>query len=139
MLLNSVFHIAFKLASSAASAATLTSSTKVTSITITPEVRRRLIESIVRVDHAGELAADQIYAGQLAILHSNPRVAPIIEHMWKQEREHLDTMERLLAKYNVKPTIFAPLCSLAGYVLGMFESLVIISQKFFRCKHSNYW
>lgn len=30
--------------------------------------RQKLLESIVRVDHAGELAADRIYAGQMAVL-----------------------------------------------------------------------
>ena len=29
---------------------------------------RNLIDSIVRVDHAGELGADRIYAGQVAVL-----------------------------------------------------------------------
>lgn len=28
----------------------------------------RLIESIIRVDHAGEFGADRIYAGQMAVL-----------------------------------------------------------------------
>lgn len=30
--------------------------------------RQALIEKIIRVDHAGELGADRIYAGQLAVL-----------------------------------------------------------------------
>ena len=30
--------------------------------------RKALIEKIVRVDHAGELGADRIYAGQMAVL-----------------------------------------------------------------------
>lgn len=33
--------------------------------------KEALISSIVRVDHAGELAADRIYAGQSAVLKSN--------------------------------------------------------------------
>ena len=28
----------------------------------------RLLESIIRVDHAGEFGADRIYAGQMAVL-----------------------------------------------------------------------
>ncbi|KAI1709970.1 ubiquinone biosynthesis protein COQ7 domain-containing protein [Ditylenchus destructor] len=55
--------------------------------------RQRLIESIVRVDHAGELAADRIYAGQLAVLGKSHKLSPIIQKMWDEEREHLDTME----------------------------------------------
>jgi ubiquinone biosynthesis monooxygenase Coq7 len=29
---------------------------------------RKLLDSIIRVDHAGELGADRIYAGQMAVL-----------------------------------------------------------------------
>lgn len=28
----------------------------------------RLLESVIRVDHAGEFGADRIYAGQMAVL-----------------------------------------------------------------------
>ncbi|VDP47275.1 unnamed protein product [Heligmosomoides polygyrus] len=30
--------------------------------------RKALLEKIIRVDHAGELGADRIYAGQMAVL-----------------------------------------------------------------------
>lgn len=30
--------------------------------------RRKVIDRIIRVDHAGELGADRIYAGQMAVL-----------------------------------------------------------------------
>ena len=82
-----------------------------------PNYRKTIIHPIVRVDHAGELAADrviqfkftiiyskylaQIYAGQLAMLPKNHRLVPIIEQMWKEEKRHLDEMERQLAKYEV--------------------------------------
>lgn len=29
---------------------------------------RKLLDSVIRVDHAGELGADRIYAGQMAVL-----------------------------------------------------------------------
>lgn len=36
----------------------------------TPKTRREkaVVDSILRVDHAGELGANQIYAGQMAVL-----------------------------------------------------------------------
>jgi ubiquinone biosynthesis monooxygenase Coq7 len=85
-----------------------------------------LVESIVRVDHAGELAADRIYAGQLAVLRakSHSGIAPAVQRMWDEEKEHLDTMERLCAKNQVSPTIFSPLCSAAGFALGAVTSLM---------------
>ena len=53
------------------------------------------LDSILRVDHAGETAAAKIYDGQLAILKNTP-VGPTIQHMKDQEQEHLDTFNKLL-------------------------------------------
>ena len=80
--------------------------------------RRRMVERIVRVDHAGELGADRIYAGQMAVLDKNSSLRDIIKKMWDEEKEHLDTMERLDAKHKVPPTQFAPIFSSAAFALG---------------------
>lgn len=42
------------------------------------EKTRKLLSRIIRVDQAGELGADRIYAGQLAVLGKTP-VGPIIQ------------------------------------------------------------
>ena len=60
-----------------------------------PVAGRRDIERFLRVDHAGERAAQQIYRGQLAILR-NHSSGPEIQHMMEQEVEHLQTFERVL-------------------------------------------
>jgi|UniRef100_A0AC35FKE8 ubiquinone biosynthesis monooxygenase Coq7 len=86
--------------------------------------RRRMIERIVRVDHAGELGADRIYAGQMAVLDKNSSLGDIIKKMWDEEKEHLDTMERLVAKHSVPPTIFAPIFSCAAFALGATTALL---------------
>uniref|UniRef100_A0A914VWN7 Uncharacterized protein n=1 Tax=Plectus sambesii TaxID=2011161 RepID=A0A914VWN7_9BILA len=85
--------------------------------------RRAMIERIIRVDHAGELGADRIYAGQLAVLSKTP-IASVIKHMWEQEKEHLSTMERLVAKHRVEPTILSPLWTVAGFALGAGSALL---------------
>lgn len=36
------------------------------------------VDTIIRVDHAGELGADRIYAGQLAVL-KNTDVGPVVQ------------------------------------------------------------
>uniref|UniRef100_A0A915PKY0 5-demethoxyubiquinone hydroxylase, mitochondrial n=1 Tax=Setaria digitata TaxID=48799 RepID=A0A915PKY0_9BILA len=81
--------------------------------------RKEFLTKILRVDHIGELAALRIYDGQKAILSSQHPSRPIIEEMQAQEKEHLDIMERLCAKHNIQPTIFAPLLSVAAYALGV--------------------
>ena len=43
------------------------------------EEQRNVLQSALRVDQAGELAADYIYRGQLAILGRDPRCGPLIQ------------------------------------------------------------
>uniref|UniRef100_A0A915BZP9 5-demethoxyubiquinone hydroxylase, mitochondrial n=1 Tax=Parascaris univalens TaxID=6257 RepID=A0A915BZP9_PARUN len=85
--------------------------------------RQKLIEKVVRVDHAGELGADRIYAGQMAILSNTP-LSSVVRRMWDEEREHLRAMERLLSKYNVPHSRFTPLFSAAGFALGAGTALL---------------
>lgn len=82
-----------------------------------------LIDRILRVDHAGELGADRIYAGQMAVL-GRSSVAPIIQHMWDQEKHHLATFEKLLPKYRARPTALLPLWHAAGFMLGAGTALL---------------
>jgi demethoxyubiquinone hydroxylase (CLK1/Coq7/Cat5 family) len=50
-----------------------------TSFDIKPEQKtKQLIDKIIRVDQAGELAADRIYAGQMAVL-GRTDVGPTIQ------------------------------------------------------------
>lgn len=75
------------------------------------------IDRIIRVDHAGELGADRIYAGQMAVL-KNSASAATIQHMWDQEKVHKAKMEELINTYRVRPTVFTPLWNIAGFALG---------------------
>jgi len=76
----------------------------------------RLAEYL-RVNHAGERAAQTIYKGQLAVLRRHPQAAEI-QLMMEQEKEHLDTFDRLLNEYKVRPSLLDPLWGAAGFVLG---------------------
>lgn len=77
----------------------------------------KLKDQVIRVDHAGELGADRIYAGQMAILGNGP-MGKTIEHMWEQEKEHRRRFEELVRKHRVRPTIMTPIWHVAGYALG---------------------
>ena len=76
------------------------------------------IDRYLRVDHAGERAAQQIYKGQLAVL-KNHAMGPEIEHMMEQEVEHLETFETLLNEREVRPSLLDPLWGAAGFALGV--------------------
>lgn len=76
-----------------------------------------LVDRIVRVDHAGEVGADKIYEGQLAVLRNTP-VGPLIQEMWDEEKEHRETFEKLIVEHRVRPTALLPLWNIAGFILG---------------------
>ncbi|XP_033118474.1 5-demethoxyubiquinone hydroxylase, mitochondrial-like [Anneissia japonica] len=83
----------------------------------------QLIDRIIRVDHAGELGADRIYAGQMAVLGKTD-VGPVIQEMWDQEKEHLATFEKLIPENRVRPTALLPFWNVAGFALGAGSALL---------------
>jgi ubiquinone biosynthesis monooxygenase Coq7 len=78
---------------------------------------RKILERIIRVDHAGEYGAQRIYQGQIDVLGRGPR-GDVLRHMQAQEQHHLDTFAGLIAERRVRPTALLPLWHLAGYALG---------------------
>ncbi len=81
------------------------------------------VERMIRVDHAGEHGAVQIYRGQLAVL-GHTAVGNTIKHMHAQEQEHLQRFDQLIAEHGVRPTALAPVWSVAGYALGAVTALM---------------
>ena len=75
------------------------------------------IDSILRVNQAGEYGAKRIYQGQLAAL-KNSALKPIIQHMANQEEEHLSTFNKMCTNRRVRPTLFSPLWHVFGFGLG---------------------
>jgi ubiquinone biosynthesis monooxygenase Coq7 len=78
---------------------------------------RAVIERIIRVDHAGEFGAKQIYAGQLAVLGRGDK-GDLLRHMAAQEKVHLDSFGKLIVERRVRPTALLPLWRVAGFALG---------------------
>jgi ubiquinone biosynthesis monooxygenase Coq7 len=76
------------------------------------------IDSMIRVDHAGEYGAKRIYEGQLAVLGHDPKLKKIIGHMAAQEQVHLDFFEKEIVSRQVRPTALHPLWHVTGYALG---------------------
>lgn len=89
--------------------------------------QERELEEMIRVDHAGEYGAVQIYRGQQAVfgrISSKSHAARIIAEMEAGEQEHLKTFDRLLAERHVRPTLMAPLWRVAGFGLGAVTALI---------------
>ncbi|XP_058058466.1 5-demethoxyubiquinone hydroxylase, mitochondrial [Anopheles bellator] len=83
----------------------------------------KLIDSVLRVDHAGELGANQIYRGQMAVL-GHTKVGKTIQHMWEQEKVHKEEFDRLIIKYRARPTALLPFWNVAGFALGAGTALL---------------
>lgn len=85
--------------------------------------KKRIIDRMIRVDHAGELGARQIYAGQLAVFGGST-VGKVIQEMADQEKKHLDAFDRLVVDRRVRPTAMLPVWNLAGYALGLGTAMM---------------
>lgn len=81
------------------------------------------IESMVRVDHAGEYGATRIYDGQLAVL-GRSRARDAIRRMAEQEQRHLAAFDELMRSHRARPTALSPLWHAAGYALGAATALL---------------
>lgn len=81
------------------------------------------LAAMLRVNHAGEYGAKQIYAGQLAVLGKQP-IGDELRHMAAQEQVHLDSFNALLPQHRVRPTALLPVWHVAGYALGVASALM---------------
>jgi len=86
--------------------------------------REEMVERMLRVNHAGEYGAVRIYKGQLAVLGEKKGAGPVIRHMLEQEKEHLETFDKLVADRRVRPTAMLPFWHLAGFALGAGTALL---------------
>lgn len=81
--------------------------------------RRDFLDSALRVNQAGELAATLIYAAQTPpIVRSHPSLRPLMKHMYDQEAGHFSTFNNLIAKHQVRPTVMYPVWQAAATLLG---------------------
>ena len=84
------------------------------------------LKEMLRVDHAGEMAAVQIYRGQKDVFAAagRPAIADDMARMEGEEQVHLDRFEALLTEHDTRPTLMTPLWRLAAYGLGVGTALM---------------
>ncbi|KLO07382.1 ubiquinone biosynthesis protein COQ7 [Schizopora paradoxa] len=86
--------------------------------------RHVLVDNIIRVDRAGELAANWIYSGQHAVLGSDVKMGSLIQNMWEQEKKHLSVMDKLQLQYRVRPTALSDVAKGVSFALGVSTALM---------------
>ena len=87
----------------------------------------KILEEIIRVDHAGERGAIKIYEGQLLALKTikqDNNLKDKIEEMKEHEKEHLEYFEKEIQKRKIKPTYLLPLWDVMGVALGFGTALL---------------
>ncbi|KAF8181561.1 COQ7 protein [Pholiota molesta] len=97
--------------------------THTTPTDLTP-TERQALHSALRVDQAGEIAANYIYQGQMAVLGRDKQLGSLIQDMWDQEKKHLAVMDKLQLQHNVRPTVLSEVAKVAGFGLGAVTALM---------------
>ena len=91
------------------------------------KTNKKILEEIIRVDHAGERGAIKIYEGQLLALktfYKDPELLKTVEEMKVHEQEHCDFFEGEIKKRKINPTKFLPLWDLLGVGLGFGSTIL---------------
>jgi len=87
-------------------------------------MNRKDIDSMIRVDQAGEFGATRIYEGQLAVMGNRGEHSREIAAMAAQEQGHREKFDALMVRRGVRPTALQPFWSVAGYALGAATALI---------------
>lgn len=87
--------------------------------------QRHYLDSALRVNQAGELAATLIYTAQTPpVVKAHPNLQPLMKHMYDQEAGHFKTFNELLAKHRVRPTAMYPVWQVAATGLGWITGMM---------------
>jgi|TARA_B110000093_G_C12812125_1_gene343304 ubiquinone biosynthesis monooxygenase Coq7 len=88
-------------------------------------MKKKRLDEIIRVDHAGEHGAIAIYRGQLSVLKliGDKKTSEIILEMAQGEKAHADEFDRLIDERGTRPTALMPLWNIAGYTLGIMSAI----------------
>jgi len=88
---------------------------------------KKILEEIIRVDHAGERGAIKIYEGQLLALKTfkqDDSLKRKIEEMKEHEKEHYDFFDKEIQKRKIEPTKLLPLWDVIGVALGFGTTML---------------
>ena len=78
----------------------------------------RHVAGLMRVNHAGEIAAQALYSGQ-ALLARDPRVRAALQQAAAEERDHLAWCRQRLRELDARPSLLDPLWYAGSFALGV--------------------
>ncbi len=91
------------------------------------KTNKKILEEIIRVDHAGERGAIKIYEGQLLALKTfkqDESLKKQIEEMKEHEKEHYEFFNQEIKRRNIEPTKLLPVWDLLGVTLGFGTAML---------------
>ena len=89
---------------------------------LTPDDRRESA-ALMRVNHAGEVAAQALYHAQ-ALFARNPQVRDFMLHAAREETDHLAWCETRLKELGSRPSVLNPLWYVGSFGIGALAALL---------------
>ncbi len=80
--------------------------------------QKRLAAGLMRVNHAGEMAAQALYQGQ-SLTARDPELADKLKHASIEESDHLNWCRNRLDELDAKPSLFDPFWYAGSFAIGM--------------------
>jgi 3-demethoxyubiquinol 3-hydroxylase len=81
------------------------------------EEERKLSASLMRVNHAGEVAAQALYQGQ-ALTAQDPAMLKLLRAAAIEEADHLNWTAKRLEALNSRPSLFSPFWYAGAFLIG---------------------
>jgi ubiquinone biosynthesis monooxygenase Coq7 len=88
-----------------------------------PESERRASAALMRVNHAGELAAQALYHGQ-ALVARSPATRALLEKAAREESDHLAWCELRLTELAARPSLLNPMWYAGSFAIGAAAALM---------------
>ena len=88
-----------------------------------PESERRTSAALMRVNHAGEVAAQALYHGQ-ALVARSPATRELLERAAREESDHLAWCELRLKELAARPSLLNPLWYAGSFAIGAAAALM---------------
>jgi ubiquinone biosynthesis monooxygenase Coq7 len=83
---------------------------------------RRQAAELMRINHAGEIAAQGLYHGQ-ALVARNPAIRALLEQAGREEADHLAWCETRLSELADRPSRLDPLWYAGSFAIGVAAGL----------------
>jgi ubiquinone biosynthesis monooxygenase Coq7 len=83
-----------------------------------PADQKQLVAGLMRVNHAGEMAAQALYQGQ-SLTARDPKLAEKLKQASIEESDHLNWCRNRLDELDARPSMFDPFWYAGSFAIGM--------------------